>query len=49
VVETGIALYIGSVAVAEVMAGEAAVSKEKKDGGVDVGLGEYGPPTLWVA
>jgi hypothetical protein len=49
VVETGIALYIGCVAVAEVMAGEPAVSRERKGGGVIVGLEEYGPSTLWVA
>lgn len=48
VVTAGIALYIGSVGVAEVMAGDVAVSKERMCGGVGVELGVYGPPTLMV-
>jgi hypothetical protein len=46
VVETGIASYSDSVGVAEIIAGDAVVSRERYEGEVDVGLGEYGPPTL---
>jgi hypothetical protein len=49
VVTAGIALYAGIVGVAEVTAGDVAASRENKGGGVDEGLGEYMPPTLWVA
>jgi len=46
---TGIALYSTFVGVAEVVAGGVEVFRERKDGVVDVTLGEYRPPMLWVA